>query len=54
MISDADLADVITSEALTAGLDIDFDVPTLKAPWRNGTTKAGQFADDPLRVRDAS
>lgn len=29
-ISDADLADAITSEALTAGLNIDFDVPALK------------------------
>lgn len=29
-VSDAELADAITSEALTAGLDIDFDVPAVK------------------------
>ncbi|MEO4002051.1 hypothetical protein [Mesorhizobium sp. CAU 1732] len=37
-ISDADLADVITSEALTAGLNIDFDMPALKGSldrWDN-------------------
>lgn len=43
-ISDADLADAISSEASMAGLEIDFDVPTV--PSRGVNRKALERWDD--------
>lgn len=46
-ISDADLADVITSEALSAGLDIDVDVPAPKGSLDRWDNEGGAIREAP-------